>query len=881
MPRFSRTQQRPRETTSSGSPQATRVTRSTAPTASAASQDAEHVPQTSNVADQQQQHSTDTPEASFTLAVSLPSLDDLEKLDSLKAEQTGFLSAGDIQYYPDIGFCFVERVARGGRILTKCFQIIPDTITGGETLRVPRVIEELSCDPALKFTGLNTGLFTDSKQICSPDVPADSIRTFPAGISQEGDVEEESAEAETSATDTTGYAARRREQKRLCAQRRRALLKEVSAQPTNPDNIRPPRVLRTLKATLLADIISKDQIVRDRDTALLLTAEVQEREGKLAQLGKVVHQGLGKRCQNSPDHVLAACGVSSTCTHCVEWRPVVGKDASSGAWRCVDFQPHTCVDLNQVEHRTQTTAYTPAQLAPIAAHKLVENPEYSVLNLKADLQPYLSLAPPRSLLQSVLTVARGKLAGDPSGELAKLPVLAQLLREQGHACEVHTLGATEMHDVLVDIEHKEFLQEQKQRPAGQRERWNRNMASKYPVEEGRTYCVGWSFSPCTTIATVDCFIPVSYGDGAHMRSNAAGILMSTVTRDAQHHVVPITYSCFLMNESEVSHGMQLLFSNGTYGDKYDQADRREISDKDKGLAAAWEKNMRHAKLFTCARHRGDTVSTTVKPGGSEARALFDQAVKALTIPKLEAIKARYSTRAAEFLGKATDESQYMAACGKLHGESVNSSVESMNAANDAVRKEFKEGVHMTKALLTTVKLTERRYNTNKAEAQRATSEMPPALIRDLAEALDKATEITSGISFTASDKVVARIESTVTPGVSYISTLRAGEPAECDCGWPKLHGLPCHHNLAHARVTGRKWEDYVDVMKTTAQWKKQYPVHLVFPPHPNLTDCEAHPLYDPRLLLPPAAAKRKGRPQKQARKKGILERGLVIVSTGS
>ncbi len=36
--------------------------------------------------------------------------------------------------------------------------------------------------------------------------------------------------------------------------------------------------------------------------------------------------------------------------------------------------------------------------------------------------------------------------------------------------------------------------------------------------------------------------------------------------------------------------------------------------------------------------------------------------EALTIPKLEAIKAQYSTRTAEFLGKASDESQYMAAC---------------------------------------------------------------------------------------------------------------------------------------------------------------------------------------------------------------------------
>ncbi|KAK3280536.1 hypothetical protein CYMTET_11630 [Cymbomonas tetramitiformis] len=114
---------------------------------------------------------------------------------------------------------------------------------------------------------------------------------------------------------------------------------------------------------------------------------------------------------------------------------------SEGAWRCVSFQAHTCTALNQVKARTASTAYTPAQLAPIASRKLVENPKYDATGLKSDLKRYLCLDPTRSFVQSVMTIARAKLNGDPSGELAKLPVLAQLLREQGHRCEVHTLGA--------------------------------------------------------------------------------------------------------------------------------------------------------------------------------------------------------------------------------------------------------------------------------------------------------------------------------------------------------------------------------------------------------------------------------------------------------
>eukprot|EP00854_Cymbomonas_tetramitiformis_P009425 gene9425-biopygen9611 len=122
-----------------------------------------------------------------------------------------------------------------------------------------------------------------------------------------------------------------------------------------------------------------------------------------------------------------------------------------------------------------------------------------------------------------------------------------------------------------------------------------------------------------------------------MRSNAAGILLSTVALDSDHHVVPLTYSCLVTNENEHSHTLQLQFSKDTYGDAYDRPERREISDQDKGLEAAWGKVMTNgSKAFNCARHRGDNVSTTVKPGGSDARQLWG---KALTLARLKEIKA--------------------------------------------------------------------------------------------------------------------------------------------------------------------------------------------------------------------------------------------------
>ncbi|KAK3270768.1 hypothetical protein CYMTET_20845 [Cymbomonas tetramitiformis] len=100
-----------------------------------------------------------------------------------------------------------------------------------------------------------------------------------------------------------------------------------------------------------------------------------------------------------------------------------------------------------------------------------------------------------------------------------------------------------------------------------------------------------------------------------------------------------------------------------------------------------------SKAFNCARHRGDIVSTTVKPGGSEARQLWEKAVKALPLARLEEIKVMHSPQAAACLSQVPDEAQYMAPCGNLHGdlpsgEWVSSTMEGMNVVNDEVRKEF-------------------------------------------------------------------------------------------------------------------------------------------------------------------------------------------------
>eukprot|EP00854_Cymbomonas_tetramitiformis_P002076 gene2076-biopygen1973 len=101
-------------------------------------------------------------------------------------------------------------------------------------------------------------------------------------------------------------------------------------------------------------------------------------------------------------------------------------------------------------------------------------------------------------------------------------------------------------------------------------------------------------------------------------------------------------------------------------------------------------------------------------------------------------------------------------------KSVNSNLEAMNWANDAVRQEFVSGVHTTAALLTLVKQSARRFYENKRKAHAARGPVPSAVVRKLEAVVEKAGTINSGISFVSrSDKSIARVESTTRPGVAY------------------------------------------------------------------------------------------------------------------
>ncbi|KAK3261005.1 hypothetical protein CYMTET_30066 [Cymbomonas tetramitiformis] len=132
------------------------------------------------------------------------------------------------------------------------------------------------------------------------------------------------------------YDERRREQKRRCAANCQKELRTTLFQGCldRDQAERLPTTLHILKSKCIDHIVFKGKLAPSRAEALMLIAEVRERDGKLPQLSSP-HAGLGKRCLKYADHILAGCFLNKQCEHCIEWRPFI-----QGQWRCVKFVPH-------------------------------------------------------------------------------------------------------------------------------------------------------------------------------------------------------------------------------------------------------------------------------------------------------------------------------------------------------------------------------------------------------------------------------------------------------------------------------------------------------------------------------------------------------------
>jgi hypothetical protein len=114
-----------------------------------------------------------------------------------------------------------------------------------------------------------------------------------------------------------------------------------------------------------------------------------------------------------------------------------------------------------------------------------------------------------------------------------------------------------------------------------------------------------------------------------------------------------------------------------FGDKLNLEYTHIISDGDKGLENAINKNFKKAKQFLCTRHRKVHVG---KHRNNADKHLYLRMARANNASVFKECKARLSNSAREYLAKTDNDRQYMLYCKHLKGCTTQSMSESLNAA---------------------------------------------------------------------------------------------------------------------------------------------------------------------------------------------------------
>jgi hypothetical protein len=222
----------------------------------------------------------------------------------------------------------------------------------------------------------------------------------------------------------------------------------------------------------------------------------------------------------------------------------------------------------------------------------------------------------------------------------------------------------------------------------------------------------------------------------------------------------------------------------------------------------------------------------------------------------------------------------------MYGKTASSGVESMNRANDEARG--KNAVDPLNAALIILKKEGLRFLRGQSDAHKVSrfsnSILTPKGISIMEEIFGKCdpsiyrvhmTELRDSLKFVISKKSTATREySVILPKMPSVHGSKFGS---CTCGFPRKEGVPCDHMVAIVKqgivVPSITRVELMPFWYTRAQWQLQYPKDVVY--KSDMTWANVMKSAEPDLLMKYcpswAAAKKKGRPKKDARKLGIAD----------
>jgi hypothetical protein len=522
-----------------------------------------------------------------------------------------------------------------------------------------------------------------------------------------------------------------------------------------------------------------------------------------------------------------------------------------------------------------------------------------------------------NLLQQARDWAKFKLFGSPENNVMYCEAVREAIVSNGHSCE---LLYSDRRDVVRSLRATVIREEIKRRDDANEAALERDEVDEFLYRFMSTHEVllqqqlGMEDGPLESkfltgifIATSSSKVQVQFlqdviqADGAHMTFGKY-TLFSAYGNTANGTMAPLGFAMLFGNEDTANWVKFWEFIKKVHP-IVNQPTKTVITDQDKGSLSSIRSVLPQAGLFHCAFHRRQNIKK--KFGGADGTTphtclwMYNILVKCSSVSAIRYLKSRYYPHMKPahiaYLDSLLDSQQFPAfRCHKseddlpdvyMYGKTASSGVESMNRANDDVRK--RTAVDLLNAaiiMLTKEGLRFVRCQTDAHKANRfsgsALTPLGMSVMDDIFARCDtsiyriQVTEHPDHMMFTVS-KIAATTREYVVeiPREAHEHGSRFGS---CTCGFPKKEGIPCDHMVAivkSGRIPNMSRVTLMPYWYTREQWKLQFPKEFVYRADVTWENIRKSDSIDERMKYCPSwvAPKKKGRPKKEVRKLGIAD----------
>lgn len=612
----------------------------------------------------------------------------------------------------------------------------------------------------------------------------------------------------------------------------------------------PPRKLSALQASL--PILVAGRTTACRDDAELLTAERFEAARRLP-----VCNGKGL-CKRS-DRLVVGCACRTDGCGVTAWSFRAGADL----WACVKLLPFVCTDEPKPSRHFGTTAYSVGMLRPLLLARVAED-QFTVSMATTLLSQYCARPLPKSFVRRVVDSCSESEDGLTT-LTERLPCVIAALADKGWLATLFTVSADEMHAELMDTARADHEHAQKELPLDKQSPFDPTIVPNCPLD--KRYVVGYALAPPHVAQLYAQCHPISMADFVHCANRThGGTLGSRYVLDANRDLVDLVHVRLLLNECERAWDVLNRFTN-VFIQSFDQESHIDCNDGEHGCTESFQKHFKVAKRFHDYKTRCDVLSKK-SPHGSAVTS-YKRAFSAPSLVELTRMKNAMPTHVQQALQQVPDEEQYPVAAQYLRGNRGLSSIVWKGDPLSDVRR-----AHLPGSMLKLVENIARRFERRKQDAMEWTAVLPPRVLTEISKAETDGARFSENMVLLAGDGQSATVRSIRVPGRTYrivFDRIADADARSCDGNCSVLTGLPCEHQFAAVRTSGKRMHEVMHEWDCTDHWREFYQGVDIDMPSSAEIDAYEH-LKDETLRLPPLLKPKRGRPRVSSRTECILER---------